>query len=63
MWFNTMVGMHGKDLSSATKADGTEIPEKLVKRCEESLQFKREKSDVLFLDNLALLHRPSLSPS
>ncbi|KAK6134019.1 hypothetical protein DH2020_032237 [Rehmannia glutinosa] len=69
MWFNTMVGMHGKELSSATMADGTEIPEKIVKRCEEiieeeSIQFKWEKGDVLFLDNYALLHgrRPSLPP-
>ncbi|PSR91213.1 Clavaminate synthase-like protein [Actinidia chinensis var. chinensis] len=69
MWFNTMVGMHGKELSSATMADGTEIPEKVVRRCEEiieeeSIQFKWEKGDVLFLDNLALLHgrRPSLPP-
>ncbi|KAI8023745.1 Clavaminate synthase-like protein [Camellia lanceoleosa] len=69
MWFNTIVGMHGKELSSATMADGTEIPEKVVKRCEEiieeeSIQFKWEKGDVLFLDNLATLHgrRPSLPP-
>ncbi|KDP29349.1 hypothetical protein JCGZ_18270 [Jatropha curcas] len=69
MWFNTMVGMHGKELSSALMADGTEIPEKFVKRCEqiieeESIQFKWEAGDVLFLDNLALLHgrRPSLPP-
>lgn len=69
MWFNTMVGMHGKELSSAMMADGTEIPEKVVKRCgeiieEESIQFKWEKGDVLFLDNYALLHgrRPSLPP-
>jgi hypothetical protein len=26
MWFNTVVGMHGKELSSATAADGAEIP-------------------------------------
>ncbi|GFZ18456.1 hypothetical protein Acr_27g0001950 [Actinidia rufa] len=70
MWFNTMVGMHGKDLSLATKVDRTEIPEKLVKRCEESIkeeskQFKWEKGDVIFLDNFALLNgrRPALSPS
>ncbi|KAL7260590.1 hypothetical protein ACSBR1_006284 [Camellia fascicularis] len=69
MWFNTIVGMHGKEISSATMADGTEIPEKVVKRCEEiieeeSIQFKWEKGDVLFLDNLATLHgrRPSLPP-
>ncbi|GFZ21316.1 hypothetical protein Acr_29g0004780 [Actinidia rufa] len=69
MWFNTVVGMHGKELSSATMADGTEIPERVVKRCgeiieEESIQFKWQKGDVLFLDNLALLHgrRPSLPP-
>jgi alpha-ketoglutarate-dependent taurine dioxygenase len=50
-------------------ADGTEIPENFVKRCgqiieEESIQFKWEKGDVLFLDNMALLHgrRPSLPP-
>ncbi|KAK3222630.1 hypothetical protein Dsin_009655 [Dipteronia sinensis] len=69
MWFNTIVGMHGKEISSALMADGTEIPENVVKRCEEiieeeSIQFKWEKGDVLFLDNLATLHgrRPSLSP-
>ncbi|KAA8532753.1 hypothetical protein F0562_032786 [Nyssa sinensis] len=69
MWFNTIVGMHGKELSSASMADGSEIPEEVAKRCEEiieeeSIQFKWEKGDVLFLDNLALLHgrRPSLPP-
>uniref|UniRef100_A0A2C9VR35 TauD/TfdA-like domain-containing protein n=2 Tax=Manihot esculenta TaxID=3983 RepID=A0A2C9VR35_MANES len=68
MWFNTVVGMHGKELSSALMADGTEIPEEFVKRCgeiiEESIQFKWEAGDVLFLDNYALLHgrRPSLPP-
>ncbi|KAK4430167.1 Clavaminate synthase-like protein [Sesamum alatum] len=69
MWFNTLVGMQGKELSSATMADGSEIPEKIVRRCEEiieeeSIQFKWEKGDVLFLDNYALLHgrRPSLPP-
>lgn len=69
MWFNTVVGMHGKEHSSATKADGSEIPENVVKRCgeiieEESIQFKWEKGDVLFFDNMALLHgrRPSLPP-
>lgn len=69
MWFNTIVGMHGKELSSATMADGSEIPLNVVKRCEEiieeeSIQFKWEKGDVLFFDNLALLHgrRPSLPP-
>nr|AFK36473.1 unknown [Lotus japonicus] len=69
MWYNTIVGMHGKEFSSATMADGTEIPEHVVKRCgeiieEESIQFKWEKGDVLFFDNCALLHgrRPSLPP-
>ncbi|XP_065852867.1 clavaminate synthase-like protein At3g21360 [Euphorbia lathyris] len=69
MWFNTVVGMHGKELSSATMADGTELPDYFVKRCEEiieeeSIQFKWEAGDVLFLDNWATLHgrRPSLSP-
>lgn len=69
MWFNTVVGMHGKELSSAMMADGTELPENVVKRCEEiieeeSIQFKWEKGDVLFFDNMALLHgrRPSLPP-
>ncbi|KAL5723525.1 hypothetical protein ACHQM5_006917 [Ranunculus cassubicifolius] len=69
MWFNTVVGMHGKEYSSAEMADGSEIPENFVKRCEEiieeeSIQFKWEKGDVAFFDNLALLHgrRPSLAP-
>ncbi|KAJ8459581.1 hypothetical protein OPV22_032507 [Ensete ventricosum] len=69
MWFNTVVGMHGKETSSATMADGSEILEHVVKRCdeiieEESVQFKWEEGDVLFLDNLPLLHgrRPSLPP-
>ncbi|KAG6473472.1 hypothetical protein ZIOFF_067388 [Zingiber officinale] len=69
MWFNTLVGMHGKDISSAELADGSEIPAHVVQRCgeiieEESIQFKWEKGDVLFLDNLATLHgrRPSLPP-
>jgi hypothetical protein len=69
MWFNTVVGMHGKEHSSAMMADGTELPENVVKRCgeiieEESIQFKWEKGDVLFFDNLALLYgrRPALPP-
>ncbi|KAJ6683835.1 hypothetical protein OIU85_007523 [Salix viminalis] len=54
MWFNTVVSMHGKETSSAVLADGTEIPETFVKRyehivAEESIQFKWEKGDVLFL--------------
>ncbi|KAF0898436.1 hypothetical protein E2562_007272 [Oryza meyeriana var. granulata] len=45
MWFNTVVGMHGKELSSATMADGSEIPASFVRRCgkiieEESIQFR-----------------------
>ena len=58
-----------KEISSAMMADGTEIPEHVVKRCEEiieeeSIQFKWEKGDVVFFDNYALLHgrRPSLPP-
>ena len=69
MWFNTMVGMHGKELSSATTADGVEIPASFVRRCkeiieEESIQFRWRKGDILILDNLATLHgrRPSLPP-
>nr|CAB3456840.1 unnamed protein product [Digitaria exilis] len=66
MWFNTVVGMHGKEVSSAMAADGTEIPEEFVQRIgeiieEESIQFR---GDILILDNLATLHarRPSLPP-
>ncbi|KAF0903468.1 hypothetical protein E2562_027879 [Oryza meyeriana var. granulata] len=69
MWFNTVVGMHGKELSSAMMADGSEIPASFVRWCgeiieEESIQFWWEKGDVLILDNLATLHgrRPSLPP-
>jgi len=69
MWFNTVVGMYGKELSSASMADGTELPAHIVKRCEEiiedeSIQFKWQKGDVLFLDNWATLHgrRPALPP-
>uniref|UniRef100_A0A0E0IB75 TauD/TfdA-like domain-containing protein n=1 Tax=Oryza nivara TaxID=4536 RepID=A0A0E0IB75_ORYNI len=69
MWFNTVVGMHGKELSSATMADGAEIPTAFVARCgeiieEESIQFRWEVGDVLILDNLATLHgrRPSPPP-
>ncbi|VAI17486.1 unnamed protein product [Triticum turgidum subsp. durum] len=69
MWFNTLVGMHGKELSSATAADGAEIPASFVQRCEEiieeeSIQFRWRKGDILILDNLATLHgrRPSLPP-
>ncbi|KAL4612603.1 hypothetical protein ACB092_08G211900 [Castanea dentata] len=69
MLFNTVVGMHGKEHSSAMMADGTKLLEHVVKRCEEiieeeSIQFKWEKGDVLFFDNMALLHgrRPSLPP-
>jgi len=38
MWFNTVVGMHGKEISSATMAYGTEIPEHVVKRCGEIIE-------------------------
>ncbi|CAM0951020.1 unnamed protein product [Alopecurus aequalis] len=69
MWFNTVVGMHGKVLSSTTAADGAEIPASFVQRCEEiieeeSIQFRWRKGDILILDNLATLHgrRPSLPP-
>jgi alpha-ketoglutarate-dependent taurine dioxygenase len=69
MWFNTVVGMHGKELSSATAADSAEIPASFVQRCEEiieeeSIQFRWRKGDILILDNLATLHgrRPSLPP-
>ena len=69
MWFNTMFGIYGMELSFATMADRTEIPRKVVKRCgeiieEQSIQIQWEKGDVLFYDNLALLHsrRPSLPP-
>ncbi|GLT73110.1 hypothetical protein SLA2020_449900 [Shorea laevis] len=66
MWFDTVVGMHGKEHCSALMADGTEIPDKVVKRRgenieEESIQFKWVKGTVLFFYNLALLQgrRPS----
>ncbi|PUZ70372.1 hypothetical protein GQ55_2G224600 [Panicum hallii var. hallii] len=69
MWFNTVVGMHGKDESSATAADGSEIPANFVQRIgeiieEESVQFRWRRGDILILDNLATLHarRPSLPP-
>nr|GMD77123.1 clavaminate synthase-like protein At3g21360 [Ipomoea batatas]GMD77125.1 clavaminate synthase-like protein At3g21360 [Ipomoea batatas]GMD80423.1 clavaminate synthase-like protein At3g21360 [Ipomoea batatas] len=69
MWFNTLVGLHGKENSSASMADGSEIDAGVVKRCgeiieDESIQFKWEKGDVLFLDNMAVFHgrRPSLPP-
>ncbi|KAF8711620.1 hypothetical protein HU200_029074 [Digitaria exilis] len=69
MWFNTVVGMHGKEVSSAMAADGTEIPEEFVQRIgeiieEESIQFRWRRGDILILDNLATLHarRPSLPP-
>lgn len=69
MWFNTMVGMHHKDVSDVTMGDGTPIPDEIVKRCgeileEESIQFRWEKGDVLILDNHGVLHarRPSLPP-
>ncbi|XP_042967093.1 clavaminate synthase-like protein At3g21360 [Carya illinoinensis] len=69
MWFNTLVGMHGKEHNLAMMENGTEISDNVVKRCreiteEESIQFKCEKGDVLFFDKMALLHgrRPSLPP-
>ncbi|KAH7840837.1 hypothetical protein Vadar_022367 [Vaccinium darrowii] len=69
MWFNIVTLMYGKKFTSVTMMDGTEIPENFVKRCEEileeeSIEFKWEKGDVLFLDNFAMLHgrRPSLPP-
>ncbi|XP_066396161.1 clavaminate synthase-like protein At3g21360 [Miscanthus floridulus] len=69
MWFNTVVGMHGKEVSSATAADGSEIPASFVQRIgeiieEESIQFRWRRGDILILDNLATLHarRPSLPP-
>lgn len=44
MWFNTNIGMHGKDISSAEMADGSEILADVVKRCgeiiEESIQLE-----------------------
>ncbi|GMP58756.1 hypothetical protein CsSME_00022317 [Camellia sinensis var. sinensis] len=66
-----VVQYHGwdawKGAQLGTMADRTEISEKVVKRCkeiieEESIQFKWEKGDMPFLDNLATLHgrRPSL---
>ncbi|CAL5080982.1 unnamed protein product [Urochloa decumbens] len=69
MWFNTVVGMHGKEVSSAMVADGSEIPANFVQRIgeiieEESIQFRWRRGDILILDNLATLHarRPSLPP-
>jgi alpha-ketoglutarate-dependent taurine dioxygenase len=59
----------GGELSSATTADGGEIPASFVRRCEEiieeeSIQFRWRRGDILILDNLATLHarRPSLPP-
>ncbi|KAG5532544.1 hypothetical protein RHGRI_026990 [Rhododendron griersonianum] len=58
-----------KEITSVTMMDGTEIPEEIVRRIEEIIeeeiiQFRWEKGDVLFLDNLAVYHgrRPSLPP-
>jgi alpha-ketoglutarate-dependent taurine dioxygenase len=69
MWFNNLTLTNGLKITSVMMMDGTEIPEKLVKRCEEileeeSIEFKWEKGDILFLDNFAMLHgrRPSLPP-
>ncbi|CAN6162281.1 unnamed protein product [Urochloa humidicola] len=69
MWFNTVVGMHGKEVSSAMVADGSAIPANFVQRIgeiieEESIQFRWRRGDILILDNLATLHarRPSLPP-
>ncbi|CAL5074783.1 unnamed protein product [Urochloa decumbens] len=69
MWFNTVVGMHGKEVSSAMVADGSEIPTNFVQRIgeileEESIQFRWRRGDILILDNIATLHarRPSLPP-
>jgi len=69
MWFNNVYLMYAYKLNPVVMMDGTEISEKLVKRCgeileEESIQYRWEKGDVLFLDNLATLHgrRPSLPP-
>ena len=69
MWFNTVVGMHDKEVSSATAADGSEIPASFMQRIgeiieEESIQFRWRRGDILILDNLATLHarRPSLPP-
>jgi hypothetical protein len=46
--------MHGKELSSATFADGSETPADFVRRCgeiieQESIQFRWEKGGVLIL--------------
>ncbi|KAF7131817.1 hypothetical protein RHSIM_Rhsim09G0113500 [Rhododendron simsii] len=69
VWFNLIHLMYNKELASVTMMDGTEIPEKIVRRIEEiieeeSIQFRWEKGDILFLDNLAVYHgrRPSLPP-
>ncbi|KAI8539233.1 hypothetical protein RHMOL_Rhmol09G0165700 [Rhododendron molle] len=69
VWFNLIHLMYNKEVASVTMMDGTEIPEKIVRRIEEiieeeSIQFRWEKGDVLFLDNLAVYHgrRPSLPP-
>ncbi|KAG5532536.1 hypothetical protein RHGRI_026982 [Rhododendron griersonianum] len=69
VWFNLIHLMYNKKVASVTMMDGTEIPEKIVRRIEEiiegeSIQFRWEKGDILFLDNLAVYHgrRPSLPP-
>ncbi|KAI8539235.1 hypothetical protein RHMOL_Rhmol09G0165900 [Rhododendron molle] len=69
MWFNLIHLMYKKEITSVKMMDGTEIPEKIVRRIEEIIeeeiiQFRWEKGDVLFVDNLAVYHgrRPSLPP-
>ena len=59
MWFNTVVGMHGKELSSAPLADGSEIPADFVRRCGEIIE---EESIPILNIGQARIYDPDTSP-